>query len=50
MVYLPNLGMQIINIMTKLCVLCMVLLGLDIYCSKLVPNVRFEPMTLRVLC
>jgi hypothetical protein len=30
---LPNIVVQIINI-TELCVLCMGLLGLEIYCNK----------------
>ena len=30
-VYLPNLGMQLINIITEFCVICMDLLVLEIY-------------------
>ena len=34
MVYLPNLGIQPVNILTELCVLCMRILGLEIYQYK----------------
>lgn len=31
---LPNLGVQFINIVIELCVLCVGLLGLEIYCNR----------------
>jgi hypothetical protein len=40
---LPNLGVQLINIVTELCVFCMDLLGLEIYCNKMAPTYQLEP-------
>ena len=43
-VNLPNQGMQLISIVTELCVLCTGFLWLEIYSNKLVNNILFRTL------